>query len=278
LLIDRTHKTWIGVTATLAVLAVGAYLAAYLSTPGGLTGGDLVGMWYGIAGALLMLYAGALSLLRRVPSWWFLGARQTWLRGHIWLGLLSGVLVLCHSGGRLGGPLERVLMVVVGLTLLTGVGGLLLQQFLPRLLTLRVRSEAPYEQIPHLCARVRQDADDLLEKARADGKLDPEAFTQLEQFYREQVRPFLDRRFRRSSPLAHPLQAEAVFARVRGLPGLAAAEGVLGRLETCCDERRQLGEQERLHFLLHSWLLVHVPLSAALLVLGVAHVVVSLYY
>ena len=45
-----------------------------------------------------------------------------------------------------------------------------------------------------------------------------------------------------------------------------------------CEERRLLREQERMHFWLHSWLLVHVPLSAALLVLGAAHVVMSLYY
>jgi hypothetical protein len=278
LLIDRTHTKWIWCTGILAVAAVGAYVALYLATPGGLTGGDLVGMWYGVAGTLLMLYAGALSLLRRVPSWWFIGSRKTWLRGHIWLGLLSGVLILCHSGGRLGGPLEQVLMAVLALTLLTGVGGLLLQQFLPRLLTLRVASEAPYEQIPHLCARMRQDADDLIEKARADVKLDRGVFGHLEQFYHDTVRPFLEAGYRRSSPLAHPLQAETVFARVRRSPGTMAVESILDRLETCCNERRQLGEQERLHFWLHSWLLVHVPLSVALLVLGAAHVVLSLYY
>jgi hypothetical protein len=52
----------------------------------------------------------------------------------------------------------------------------------------------------------------------------------------------------------------------------------LGQLETFCDERRQLGEQERLHRWLHSWLLVHIPLSVVLLVLGLAHAVLSLYY
>jgi hypothetical protein len=49
-------------------------------------------------------------------------------------------------------------------------------------------------------------------------------------------------------------------------------------LQRLCDERRQLAEQERLHRLLHGWLLVHIPLSAVLLVLGVAHAVMSLYY
>lgn len=278
LLIDRTHKKWFWATLALTVLSVGLYLWAYRRTPGGLTGGDVVGMLYGIAGSALMVFAGSLSFLRRVPSWWWLGMRQTWLRGHIWLGLLGGVLILCHSGGRFGGTLEQALMAVVLLTLATGVLGLVLQQFLPRLLTLRVPLEAPYDQIPRLCESMRQDADELVNNARADAKLDREVVARLDEFYKGEVRPFLSARYDRSSPLAHPLRAEAVFDRVRSLPGLAAVGPQLERLWIRCTERRQMGEQERLYHLLHGWLLVHVPLSVGLLVLGAAHVVLSLYY
>jgi hypothetical protein len=297
LLIDRTHKEWACVTAALAALSVGLYLALYHTTPGGLTGGDLVGMAYGILGAALMAYAGALSLLRRVPSWWWLGARQTWLRGHIWLGLLSGALALCHSAGRLGGPLESALMAVLGLTLLTGAFGLLLQQFLPRLLTVRVPSEAPYEQLPYLCSRLRQEADDLLDLVKDDPRLDQPARATLRALYRETVRPFLLARFDRSSPLARPLSAELLFAQVLRRPemnGVPAAlyqktpggkweRGTAGRdpvawLQAYCEERRQFGVQERLHLWLHGWLFLHVPLALLLLVLGLAHVISVLYY
>ena len=53
---------------------------------------ESAGLWFGSAGSLLMIYAGLLAAHRKVPSWWFLGARKTWLRGHVWLGLLSVVL------------------------------------------------------------------------------------------------------------------------------------------------------------------------------------------
>ena len=278
LLIDSSHRKWFVATAALALVALGLYAWVSWTTPGGLTGGSLVGMWYGIAGAALMVYAGLLSLLRRVPSWWWLGSRKVWLKGHIWLGLLSGVLILCHSGFRWGGPLEQILWVIVILTLATGVVGLLLQQVLPRLLTTRVAAEAPYEQIPHICTVLQQKADALVAQVKADAKVSAEPKARLEEFYTGEVRSFLAPRFRRSSPLAHPLQAEALFNRAQTLVGLPALKETLAELAGFCDERRQLGEQERLHLWLHGWLLAHIPLSVILLVLGMAHAVMSLYY
>ncbi len=45
-----------------------------------------------------------------------------------------------------------------------------------------------------------------------------------------------------------------------------------------CEERRELAEHRKLHHLLHGWLLLHVPLSFALLVLTVIHVVTAVYW
>jgi hypothetical protein len=288
-LIDSSHKRWILVTGALAVTAVGLYAWLSHSTPGGLTGGSSVGLWYGILGSALMVFVGLLSALRRVPSWWWLGSRKLWLKGHIWFGLLSGVLILCHSGFRWGGPLEQVLWIVLALTLGTGVFGLLLQQVLPRLITLRVTSEAPYEQIPHLNLEMRHQADALVEaiwdvdlqvsQANIFGsQVGLGAKVQLQQFFESHVRPFLAEGSRGSSLLANSMHAEQAFARLRALPGLAGVNEQMTRLELLCQERRQLGDQERLHHWLHAWLLVHIPLSVLLLLLGVVHAVVALYY
>jgi len=57
-----------------------------------------------------------------------------------------------------------------------------------------------------------------------------------------------------------------------------AAHDVLRDLEEICEERRQLIVQRRLHLWLHTWLLAHVPLSFALLVLTAVHAVLSLRY
>src|ERR1700722_5235400 len=119
LLIDSTHTRWIIVTAGLAVGAVGLHWLLGRNTPGGLGGRTSVGLWYGIAGSALMLFAGALSAHRRLsairwlPIRRWIGPRQSWLRGHIWLGLLSAVVILCHSNYYLGGPLEIALWILL---------------------------------------------------------------------------------------------------------------------------------------------------------------------
>lgn len=292
LLIDATHKRWFVATLIVAAAALGAYLVLARLTPGGLTGGSTVGLWYGAVGSGLMVYAGLLAAHRKVPSWWWIGRRTIWLRGHIWLGLLSGVFLLCHSGFHWGGLLEVLLWLAVIGVLATGVFGLFLQALLPRLITIRVTCEAPYEQIPHLCQVMRRKADALVDAVcgpqvsatvpedgtRAAGLLARDGRAQLRAFYEYDVRPFLTPRAPRSSPLLNPLQAEARFAKLRSLASLAEAREPLEQLATLCDERRLLADQERIHFWLHAWLYVHVPLSVALLVLGLVHAVSALYY
>ncbi len=295
LLIDSTHKKWILFTIVAGAAVIGLYVALDRLTPDGLTGGSTVGLWYGVVGSALMIFAGLLAAHRKAPGWSWIGARKAWLKGHIWLGLLSGVLILCHSGFSWGGPLTQALWIVLGLTLVTGVMGLVLQQFLPRLMTTRIPAEAPYEQIPHLCRVMRRKADALVESLA--GSLQSKAAAgpaatatimgtiaglgaqnQLQEFYEMHVRPFLGEAPPRSSPLANPMQAQALFAKLRTVPGLAGVEEQLQELAVLCDQRRQLAEQERLHRWLHGWLYVHVPMSVALLALGAAHVVMALYY
>jgi hypothetical protein len=288
LLIDAHHKKWGLVTVGLAIGSVAAYEWFRRSAPAGLTGGSRVGLIYGIGGSALMIYAGLLSALRKRPSWQWLGARQVWLRGHIWLGLLSAVVIFCHSGYHWGGAVERVLWVVLTLTLVTGVFGLALQHFLPRMMTERVGCETPYDQIPHVCMVMRQRADAIVDEAcqpagtsvtAGDEKGLADHFPRhLHDFYEAEIRPFLSSDAAPNSPLSQSMQAEDVFAKLYKRAGFGEQESVLRQLEILCRERRQLLAQQRLHRWLHGWLYLHIPLSVALLTVGGAHAVMSLYY
>lgn len=95
----------------------------------------------------------------------------------------------------------------------------------------------------------------------------------LRKFYMQEMRPFLQQP--KPGPLADAARAAGVFAGLRTLLP-AAALATLSDLEDICDEARQLLRQERLHHWLHGWLLLHIPLSLALILLAAVHAVMAL--
>jgi hypothetical protein len=78
--------------------------------------------------------------------------------------------------------------------------------------------------------------------------------------------------------LASSLAAETLFDQFRSQSLPQPALALVAELEELCKTRRDLARQERIHFWLHGWLYLHVPLSFALLLLGAVHAVVSLWY
>jgi len=99
----------------------------------------------------------------------------------------------------------------------------------------------------------------------------------LRRFYLNEMRPFLERPKQRGQRLGDAAKAGSAFNGLRTLLP-AAAHATLTDLEDICDEARQLTRQERLHHWLHGWLLLHIPLSLALNLLGAIHAVMALRY
>jgi len=107
--------------------------------------------------------------------------------------------------------------------------------------------------------------------------LDEEESAPLRRFYIDEMRPFLEHSRQHAQRLGDAAKASSTFAGLRTvLP--AAAHVTLADLEDICDEARQLARQERLHHWLHGWLLLHIPLSLALILLGAIHAVMALRY
>ena len=107
--------------------------------------------------------------------------------------------------------------------------------------------------------------------------LSQEESAPLRRFYLDEMRLFLEHPHRRGQRLADIAKAGNAFSGLRTLLP-AAAHATLGDLEDICDEARQLTRQEQLHRWLHGWLLVHIPLSLALILLGAVHAVMALRY
>jgi hypothetical protein len=311
MLIDSGHRRWIVASALILAVATAFYVPYVGAALNGPSGGSLHGLVYGIVGFAFMIFAGLLGARRRVPTW-RIGRGTLWMRGHIWLGLVSFPLILFHGGFAFGGPLTTVLMILFIVVFVSGIVGVILQQTLPRLMLTRVPLETVYEQIDSVVGQLLQESDGLVtaacgplpvasftvtEERRAGGGVGagrpgqprssprarpvalapvPESRSLRETYLRD-IRPFLDPRETPSGVLGTSSRAATLFRTLRTtLP--AVLQDTVTELEGICDERRQLADQKRLHHVLHGWLLVHVPLSMALLLLGAVHAVVALRY
>jgi hypothetical protein len=315
-LIDKSHKSWF-VFFVVALLGSGAYFFYYRHQSylppqmTGPSGQSWPGLGFGIAGFAMMIFCGMLGIRRKVRVW-KVGKGQTWLRAHIWLGLLAFPLILFHSGLLFGHGLSLWLMILFSIVVVSGIVGVVLQNIIPRAMLVRVQAETTFEQIPHVIEVLRDEADQLVAsvcgtlgnertrnederplggsnatlkrdgvvqgkvvKSRAMSAGVQEGSEPLKTFYLAEVQPFLNTRFKADSRLSMQRSAIAVFSHARTLVPEPLHE-TLRDLESVCEERRQLALQVRLHYWLHLWEFLHIPVSYALLVMSAVHAVVAL--
>jgi hypothetical protein len=212
--------------------------------------------------------------------------------------LLSFPTIVFHSGLSFGGSFTSVMMWTFVVVIVSGVVGAALQHYLPRLIVARVPMETIFDEIPHVRAQLLVEADGIVsdacgglavvtdpavERTQASAsklqtavRIDADDAAPLREFYLAGMRSFVA-----EPDNVHPLNdkphADQVFARLRTtLP--PAFHRAVADLENICEEERQLIRQRRLHAWLHGWLLAHIPLSFALLVMAIIHIVTALRY
>jgi hypothetical protein len=294
----------------LALGAVVGYVAYCFSAGRWLGGSSVPGLACGVAAGLVIVYECTLALRRWKGKYAFWNRRPALarLRWHVWLGLLCLPLALIHAGPfTRGGPLPLALLAVFLAVIVSGVGGLALQQWLPR----RLLRDVPDETIPSeiaplagqlaaeaelivlaACGPAEDDGDALGRNvewvrahrhARGTGLLEhlprePIADTgALWRYFRGTIGPFLRDGGAAGSPLMARRRAEDEFRDLRGRVN-PAAHSVVDLLEQLCDRRRQLDRQARLAFYLGAWVTVHLALSGMLLLLLAWHAVTAVVY
>lgn len=310
--VDRTQRGWAIASLIFLTLSVVVYAIYATAAVEGPQGGSAIGLAFGALGFAFMVFAALLGARRRVPTW-RLGRAQAWMRAHLWLGLLSLPMILFHGGFHVGGALTRILMLLLIVTVASGVFGAVLQHYLPRVMTTDVKLETIYDEIGNvrlllceeadgemeaLCGPLGLAIDNASEAERAGGfsaarpkmarsggpavaiavgkrVLTEAEYGPLRKFYVEELRPFLRHPREQRGRLSDADRARAAFLGLRTLLPALAHE-TLGDLEHICDEARQLLRQEQLHRWLHGWLLLHIPLSLSLIVLGTVHAVAAL--
>ncbi len=302
LLLDRNnfgpHRNWCLVFVLGTLGAIGWYAAESLGTNQWPSGASWPGLTCGIMAGLLMVFEFLLWPRKTLLRAWRIGRTQTWLRAHIWLGLLTIPLVAVHAWRELGGPLTMALVVLFVIVIVSGIWGLVLQNILPRAMLMETPKETIYTQIPQVIAKYRNEAEALVRtvcdqfrsaanrsiaparEQAATATLDPPgnaAALVLEQSFSKTIAPFLSATMLRNSVLADRERACGFFERLRDRLD-PAVHPAIDQIEEWCENRRQFARQARLHFWLHNWLWVHLPLSAALIVLLAIHVCVAIQF
>lgn len=301
MLINRDSKSWLIACLVIFAACAVAYVPYHRSQPAGPSGGTWMGLFYGVIGTAMILLAMGLTPRKKWRTA-RVGRVYWWMQAHVWFGLLSFPVILFHAGfrdGLWGGWMTWALMVLFIIIEVSGIAGLVMQNVLPGRLLREVEYETIYEQIDAVSAKLKEEAEAkvvAITRRKVEEAYEYEAVPagmpasagmalasgvtaastpgaeEVEGFYRQQVLPLLSGR-KGSGELAKPGE----FDRLRAKTPLLVHE-TINDLQSICDEKRQLEKQRKLQWFLHGWLWVHVPLSAAMLVLIVVHAVVALRY
>ncbi|HMJ88206.1 MAG TPA: hypothetical protein VK530_00235 [Candidatus Acidoferrum sp.] len=323
MIINRQHWGWAAFVIVASILAVLLYLGEFhrdrvtiplrlpeslhrdVKETGRSVGGTPLGITYGSVSAAIFVFAALYGLRRKRPTL-RLGRLQTWLKGHLWLTLLTVPLILLHCGFSLGSPMTAMLVVVYAVVMISGVYGLVLQHFLPRLMKERVPLETIFEQIPHVRKQLEDLAIDLrksLEPALVPTIAAVESLTAagstvtitepatsivveaapdssievMKRFLDEAGFPYLSAKRGDKLLLGNQRVSDEQFRLLKVSVG-ADWQPKVEQLQAWCDERRQLDLQTKFQHWLHAWLLVHVPVSVLLLIFTAWHAMAALYF
>lgn len=290
--IDRTHRGWLIASLVLLCVSLLLYVRYRVPAAGGSMGGTAMGFWFGSVGFAFVIFAAALGARKRVPVY-RIGRAQTWMRGHLWLGLVSLPVILFHSGFQLGHGLTASLMALLIIVVVSGVFGAVLQHYMPRAITRDVPMETIYDEIGHVRAQLLEEAEGLIQQATGGDKKSADSagaetapevavaiaaeVAPLRTFYERELKPYLEKPGANGSRFGDAAKARVAFSQLRTLLPLSL-HTTIEDLEGICEEERQLTLQSQLHRWLHGWLLLHIPISLALILLGAVHAVMALRY
>lgn len=281
---------------------------------GGPGGGHGIGLVLGIVAAGLVVFAALRGLRRWMPG----GVidSDAWGRAHVWLGLLVVPLAWLHGGFRHGGALTSVTMWLLYVIVISGAVGALLRRVTSRPVTSgdRLPADSLDEPVEQSIARLAAEAEDVVavcgpmngreledwraetmtrvrtraeaDQARREAMLStiaaaPVARSEpLRELYALSIKPYLERGGQRGGAqevMASRVKAGQLLRRCRAMVPDELA-GTVTELERICDDCRRLRLRQRLQRYVDGWMLIHGPLSVAVVVLLVLHGVFALRY
>ena len=123
---------WLWISLASALLLVLHYL--YYRSRTVAYGGTVEGLLYGVAGTGLIAILMYLGIRKRSYSS-SSGTLQGWVSAHVYLGLLTLLIIPMHAGFRFGWDVHTLAYVLLVVVVLSGIVGIVLYRNIPSRLT-----------------------------------------------------------------------------------------------------------------------------------------------
>ncbi len=278
-ILEYKNGRYLKLALALCALAIGAYVwheppTVYLKP----YGGTWLGYILGTVGAVLILWLMLLGVRkRRYRSG--TGSLQGWTSAHVYIGTSLLVIVTLHCAFEFGWNVHTAAYVLMVLVIVSGFFGVYAYLHYPALMTANLgeeQVETVVLKIADLDRKCRRMALDLSDEVNAIVMKSSRASLR-----EPRIRTSFRRRLAGDAVRCPTRDAGAALTRV-GAKFTGDQAKLNQQLLTAMTQKSvmidQLRRDRRFRAILEIWLVVHVPLSFALLAALIAHVVSVFYY
>ncbi len=238
-------------------------------------GGSIEGLLYGVVGTVLIGVLMYLGIRRR----WYTsrtGSLQGWVSAHIYLGVLTLLVIPLHAGFRFGLDVHTFAFILLVVVVLSGVAGIALYHVIPSRLT-RMEAKQQADTVDPELTRLLTDMGELV-KDKSDT---------LVRIYQNELAVSQQRIPSGWSLVlkgqSRDLLADQSAALIQKIPTVPPEEQATYQvLSQLLLKKTQLEvtlqQQMRLRNALKAWLYIHVPVSIAMVCAVVVHLVIVFWY
>lgn len=281
-------RRYLWVAIVISVLAIAAYLLHDPQEPP--NGGTVLGYTLGTVAAVLILWLTWFGVRKRRYSS-ARGTVQGWLSAHVYLGLALMIIVLLHAGFQFGWNVHTLAFALMALVIASGLCGVYIYMKYPgRVSDNRGGSSRPelMDQLEDLDRRAQRVAENLSadyqELVASSASRTQLGNTLWARLRRRDLSQVVLRDGGQTKVVANPRQDAALdwLANEQSRASDANALAKIGELSALIRNKRQLlkqiAEDLRLQASMEIWLYLHVPLTAALLMALIAHIITVFLY
>lgn len=274
-----------------SLMCIGAIVAYWIDDPAGPpNGGTALGYTLGTIGALLILWLMWFGIRKRSYRSRF-GSVQGWLSAHVYLGIGLITVVTLHTGFQFGWNVHTLAFVLMMFVVLSGLFGVFVYLRYPGRMSDN-RDGAPrsalidqLEDIDRRSLRVAEGLGaDFIEFTASGIQRTQLGATLVDRLRGRDTSKILVRSSGGTKIVDNVRQEAALdwLAEQQSRAGDAATAAAIGELSALIRNKRRLLKQLALDLkmqaVLETWLYVHVPMTAALLVALVVHILTVFLY